>query len=144
MNIQEIHFPKPRISEVKDVIKVPHVIHGGRASSPSSCRFPSYPNDKTGFRGCFSYDENILLHSRSVSTLRHHFHDFFVKNHDNCLHVKLYESMCSFMDVIQVIMLDYEYCFVCIILELMHGCFYLTILVYIGHIDDDINVYMMN
>ncbi|KAK4716490.1 hypothetical protein R3W88_014828 [Solanum pinnatisectum] len=37
MKIQEIRFQKPGISKGNDDIKVPQVIHGGRASSPSSC-----------------------------------------------------------------------------------------------------------
>ena len=38
---------------------------------------------------------------------------------------------------------DYDYVLVCVILELMHDFFYLTIWVYDGYIDDDMVVYTM-
>ena len=38
-------------------------------------------------------------------------------------------------------MLDYDYVYMCVVLELMHDCSYLTIQVYDGYIDDVIVMY---
>ena len=51
--------------------------------------------------------------------------------------------MRSSIDAIYVILLDYDYGFMCIILGLMHGYSDLTMWVYDGHIDDYMVVYRM-